>query len=161
MFWQSLRPFFEWSYSSAVAVWIRDSTWVFAWLEVFHLLGMTVLLGTVLVLSLRLAGLAMQHQPVARLAGEMSPWTSAGLALTIATGSLMFASEAMKCFESEPFRLKMVFLFLAIIFHFTLYRKVSRTNEDHFRPVLGKLAAGIALVLWFGVGAAGRAIAFF
>ena len=161
MFWQSLRPFFEWSYGSAVAVWIRDSTWVFAWLEVFHLLGLTVLLGTVLVLSLRLSGLAMQHQPVAQLAREMSPWSSAGLALMIATGSLMFSSEAMKCFDSEPFRFKMVFLFLAIIFHFTLYRKVSRTNEDRFRPVLGKLAAGIALVLWFGVGAAGRAIAFY
>jgi hypothetical protein len=142
-------------------VWVRDSTWVFAWLEVFHLLGLTVLLGTVLVLSLRLAGLIMKHQPVAQLAREMSSLTSVALALMLVTGYLMFSAEAIKCFESEPFRLKMVFLFLAILFHFTLYRKISRTNEDRFSPVLGKLAAGIALILWFGVGAAGRSIAFF
>ena len=161
MFWESLRPFFEWSNGSALGVWIRDSTWAFAWLEVFHLLGLTVLLGTVLVLSLRLAGLAMQHQPVAQLAREMSPLTSVSMALMIVTGYLMFSAEAMKCFDSVPFRFKMIFLLLAIIFHFTLYRKISRTNEERFRPVLGKLAAAISLVLWFGVGAAGRSIAFY
>ena len=73
----------------------------------------------------------------------------------------MFASGAMRYYASEPFRVKMTFLLLAIIVHFTLFRKVTRSEEGRFGPSLGKLTAVLVLTLWIGVAAAGRAIAFF
>ena len=83
------------------------------------------------------------------------------LGLVLVTGALMFSSEAMKCFQSGPFRLKMGFLFVAIIIHFTLYRKLTRADDGRFNSLSEKLTAILALTLWFGVGIAGRAIAFF
>ena len=62
--------------------------------------------------------------------------------------------------ESDPFRIKMSFLLPAVLFHFTLYRKMRRT-EGHSNPLWGKLAAVVASGLWLGVGIAGRWIGFY
>ena len=52
-------PFFRWADHTWIAMWIRDSTWVFALLEVFHLFGLTLLLGTLVVVNLRLFGFGL------------------------------------------------------------------------------------------------------
>src|SRR5580658_1600089 len=98
----ALRPVFQWCDASWLAVAIRDSTWMFAVVEILHLLGLTVLLGSLVVLDLGLVGLGMRRQPVARLAGELAPWIRGGLALMVATGLLLFISEALKCYGSPP-----------------------------------------------------------
>ena len=69
-------------------------------------------------------------------------------------------SEAVKCLESDPFRIKMAFLLPAVLFHFTLYRKLRR-SEGHLNLMWGKLAAVVASSLWLGVGIAGRWIGFY
>ena len=161
MFWETLRPVFQWSFRTGIGVWIRDSTWAFAYIEVFHLFGLTILLGAIFVMSFRLAGLIMPKRPVAELAREFSPWTTAGLAMVLISGALLFAGEAMKAYDSQPFRVKAVLLAVAIVFHFTLYRGVTQAPEGRVSPLACKLTAGLALTLWFGVGIAGRAIGFF
>ena len=88
------------------------------------------------------------------------PWMLVGMAVTIGSGSLLFVSEAMKCYGSPPFFVKMGFLFTALVFTFTLHRKLTKRNTPP-PPVWGKVAAGLSLFLWFGVGLAGRAIAFY
>lgn len=161
MFWESLYPLFKWCEGTWAGVAIRDSTWAFPIIETFHLFGLTVLLGAIVMVSLRLLGLTARHQPVSEVARQLAPWTLGGLAVMLTTGSLLFASEAMKCYDSGPFRIKMVFLFLAIVFHFTLYRKVTRADDGRLNPLWTKLTGGLALTLWFSVGLAGRAIGFF
>ncbi len=83
-----------------------------------------------------------------------------GMAVTMGSGSLLFVSEAMKCYGSLPFFVKMGFLFTALVFTFTLHRKLTKRDAPP-PPVWGKVAAGLSLFLWFGVGLAGRAIAFY
>jgi len=151
--------FFHWADDSAVAAAIRGSTWVFAFIEVFHLLGLTLLLGTVVLVNLRLCGYGLQRQSLAEVAIDALPWMLVGMAVTMVSGSLLFVSEAMKCYDSPPFFVKMGFLFTALVFTFTLHRKL--TKRDAPPPVWGKVAAGFSLILWFGVGLAGRAIAFY
>jgi hypothetical protein len=151
--------FFHWADDSAVAAAIRGSTWVFAFIEVFHLLGLTLLLGTVVLVNLRLCGYGLQRQSLAEVASEALPWRLVGMAVTMVSGSLLFASEAMKCYDSPPFFIKMGFLFTALVFTFTLHRKLTKRSSPP--PVWGKVAAGVSLFLWFGVGLAGRAIAFY
>ncbi len=77
----------------------------------------------------------------------------------LATGMLLFTSEALKCYGNESFRAKMVLLFFALAFRFTVYRRVLRA-ENGLLPRWAKVIAGISLVLWFSVGLAGRAIGF-
>src|SRR5215471_18888780 len=115
-----LVPFFKWCDSTWVGETIRGSRIYFPIIETFHLLALTVLFGGVLVLNLRLCRLMMKHQPVQQVAEDLSPWTLWSLGVILVSGILLFLSEAMKCYASEPFQVKMVFLFLAIVFHFTV-----------------------------------------
>lgn len=155
-----LLPFFRWCDSSWVGTSIRGSSWIFPLLEVIHLLALTLLLGTIVAIDLRLLGMGMRRQPVSLVARNLAPFTRAGLGVMVASGSLLFCSEALKCFGNDGFRAKMILLFLALTFHFTIFRKVTGSEDDKRSPLLGGLVGLVSLMLWFGVGMAGRAIAF-
>jgi hypothetical protein len=156
----ALRPVFQWCDSSWLALAIRDSTWMFAVVEILHLLGLTVLLGSLVVLHLRLLGLGMRRQPVSQLAGELAPWIRGGLIFTVATGAVLFLSEAMKCYGSPPFAVKMLLLSVAIGSHLIIFRQAVRMEASARLPLWTRPAACVSLALWFGVGLAGRAIGF-
>lgn len=138
---------------------IRDSTWAFALIEVFHLFGLTLLLGTLTVLNLRLFGWGLKGYPLKSVAADALPWTFVGMAVSITSGILLFLSEAMKCYGSLPFFVKMGLLAAALLFTFTFHRHL--TKADAPSPAVSKCAACVSVMLWFGVGLAGRAIAFF
>jgi hypothetical protein len=74
---------------------------------------------------------------------------------------LIFTGGAVSYFEGPWFRRKMVVLIIALIFNFTLFRKVTNAAEGRYSPLLNRITGLVALLLWFSVGAAGRAIAFF
>ena len=76
------------------------------------------------------------------------------------TGISLFLSEAIKCYDSQAFWVKMISLRLAMVFTFTIRRKVTMADETHVRPIWFKLVALVSLTLWFGVGAGGRWIGF-
>ena len=79
--------------------------------------------------------------------------------MILGSGVLLFLSEAMKCYASKPFQVKMTFLFAALIFHFTVHRKVTKNRS---RPGLfsGLFVGVVSSFLWLGVGLGGRAIGF-
>ena len=84
-----------------------------------------------------------------------------GLGVMVVTGILLFLSGALRYYGSGPFFVKMILFALAVLFHFTIYRRLVTTSDStsDFHPG-AKLAACVSLALWFGVGLAGRAIAF-
>lgn len=156
-----LQPFFRWCDSTAVAEAIRDSRFIFPIIESFHLLALTVLLGSIVLLSLRLLGAGLRTQSIPYVARSLAPLTLGSLIVMLLTGSLLFVSEAMKCFDNPPFWAKMETLAVAIIFHYTFVRSTVRSEQASKRRVRSTVAAVLSLVLWFGVGAAGRAIGFY
>ena len=160
MFPPAMRPLFQWCDSTWISVAIRDSTWMFAAVEILHLLGLAVLLGSLVVLHLRLLGLGMRRQPVSQLAGELAPWISGGLVFMAATGALLFLAEAMKCYASPPFALKMLLLLCALATHLAVFRGARRLTDGAQLPAWSRPAAYLSLALWFGVGVAGRAVGF-
>jgi hypothetical protein len=153
----SLLPIFKWFDASAMGAWVRDSRWIFPAIEAVHIVALALLFGALLILNLRLLGLTLTYKPVTRLARELAPWIFVSLVIILASGTLLFASEAMKAYASVPFQVKMLFLFAAIIFHYTLYRRATRS--DHV-AIWGKLAAVVSILLWLGVGIGGRGIGF-
>jgi hypothetical protein len=156
---QAIMPFFQWCDDTALAQAIRNSRIAFPVIENFHLFALTVLLGSIVVLCLRQFGLILKAQPVSEVAAALRPWNRWGLAVMLTSGILLFLSEAMKCYGNTSFRVKMIFLFAALLFQFTIYNRMVK-NEGASAPLGGKIAAGIVLCLWFGVGLAGRAIGF-
>src|SRR6059036_3051329 len=154
-----LLPFFRWADATWLGETIRGSRIYFPIIETFHLLALTLLFGAVIVLNLRLCRIIMKNQPVQQVAQDLSPWAFWSLVVILASGVMLFFSEAMKCYASAPFQVKMTFLFFALIFHFTIHRKVTKTDRD---PSLlsGVVVGSINAFLWLGVGLGGRAIGF-
>lgn len=159
--WETFQPFVERLGSTTFAQWIGQSTDRIAWLFVIHLIGLTLLLGGTFVIAIRLLDVGLRSQSVAALARNIAPWRMAGLLLSLITGALLFTGGAVSYFAGNWFRWKMVLLALALIFNFTAFRIVAYADEDRFNPWLRRTTGGLTLLLWFGVGAAGRAIAFF
>ena len=154
-----LLPLFRWADATWLGETIRSSRIYFPIIETFHLLALTLLFGAVIVLNMRLCGLMMNNQPVKQVAQDLSPWTLWSLAVILVSGIMLFLSEAMKCYASIPFQVKMVFLFAALVFHFTIHRKVRNSDRDPKR-VWGVLIGSINVFLWLGVGLGGRGIGF-
>jgi hypothetical protein len=159
--WDQLYPYFLWIEQTHLGHAIRESKWTFALAEVFHLFGITLFLGTILILALRLFDLILRQKPVAETAKELMPWSMTGLLLTLLTGTLLFTSEAVKCWGNIAFHYKALFLLMALPFQFTILHMVIRKDRQGFPPIVRKLTALTALVLWFGVAVFGRAIFFF
>jgi len=156
----SLLPFFTWCEQSAIGEAIRNSQWLFPVIESVHLLALVLIAGAVLVVDMRLFGLGLRRQPVAQLAREVQPWLIGGLMVMLTTGVLLFLSEAIKCYYSPAFTVKMTSLFLALIFTFTVRRKVALADESRVGPIWSRLVAIVSVALWSGVGIGGRWIGF-
>ncbi|MGB6941113.1 MAG: DUF6644 family protein [Bryobacteraceae bacterium] len=155
----AILPFFQWCDNTIISQAIRNSRVAFPIIENFHLFALTVLLGTLVVLVLRQFGLVYKAQPISEVASALRPWNRWSMAVMLTSGILLFLSEAVKCYGNTSFRIKMLFLFFALLFQFTVYNRIVK-NEGKSAPVGGKIAAAVAICLWFGVGLAGRAIGF-
>ena len=143
---------------------IRENGWSFPIIECVHVLAITFVVGTVVMVDLRLLGVASRNRAVSRLTSEILPWTWGGFVLALITGSLMFSSAAVKYFDNLPFRLKFAVMVLAglnmMVFHLTTARSMAHWDEHPSPPVLAKVAGALSITLWLGVIAAGRWIGF-
>jgi hypothetical protein len=155
----SLLPLFKWFDATLISQIIRNSTYIFPVVEVLHLFGLTLLLGTVTVVDLRILGVGMRRQSIPDLAGALAPWSVGAALLTIVSGILLFLSEAMKCYANAAFPYKMWFLLGGIILYFLTQRRITSPSSKMGAGRM-KVIAVLSLILWYGVAIAGRAIAF-
>jgi hypothetical protein len=144
----------------APIVLIRDSKYGMPAVQSFHLVGLTILLTTVVALDLRLAGLGLSDYAISRLARQLKPWTVGAIALVMSSGLLIFLATPGKYLDSRPFRLKMALLCGALLFHFGVLRRFTAADSVARSSLVNVSVACLSLTLWFGVGWAGRAIAF-
>lgn len=137
---------------------MQNSKWGFAIVEAVHLLALAMLGGAVLVVDLRLLGVILKREPARVIGRDLSRLLLGSLVVMILSGIALLSEEALKCYYSPAFRWKMALLVAAVIFYFTLHRR-ALLHTDTGEPTLWSRAAAIvSLVLWLGVGVAGRAI---
>ena len=156
----SLLSILEWCSKWGPIIFIRDSKYGMPSIQSAHLLGLTLLLATVFLLDLRLAGFGMMDLPLSGLARQLKPWTVGALTMMLLSGIFIFLATPGKYLGSNPFRAKMVFLCLAILFHFGVLRRFTASDHSSRPRLVNAMIAVISLTLWFSVGWAGRAIAF-
>ena len=155
-----LLPFFEMAESSALGEFIRTSLWLFPAIECVHLIGLVLLGGAVLLVDLRLLGVGLRDFPLKVVAANGHRLMLAGITLMIVTGVPLFLSEAIKCYYSQAFWVKMGTLAPAVLFALTIRRRVaSGAHGEYSRPALA-LTGAVSIGLWFTVAAAGRWIGF-
>ena len=153
-------PWIEWVAASALGQVISKSSWAFAVIESVHLLALAVIGGAILMVDLRLLGFGLRAQPLDRVARDAWPWFVGSWVVMIVTGVLLFVSEPQKLYFSTPFFWKMIFLLSASLFAVTVRRTVTMAGDGRTHPVVMKLVGLVSLLLWFGVGSAGRWIGF-
>lgn len=152
-------------YDSQIGTSIRESNYVFSIIESVHVLGITLLVGTIALLDLRMFGLVLRGVSVTRIARTVFPLTWSGFAIMFVSGFLLFWAEAAKNYGNPAFRIKLLLLVLVglnpLIFHTTIYRRVNEWEQLEVSPWRARTAAIISLLLWSGIVVAGRMIAYF
>jgi hypothetical protein len=150
--------FCRWCNGSYVGHVIRDSAWLFPFVEVFHLLALGLLGGTLVLVNLSLLGIRFGSVSTPELARELRPWMFGSIAVMLLSGFLLFSTEAVKMYGNWAFQLKMTLLLLALLFTLTIHRKVIDAQQT---PAgVRALTALVSLLLWLGVGLGGRALGY-
>lgn len=137
---------------------IKESLWYFPAIEAVHLLGLAMLGGAILVVDLRMLGVGITGAPVAVVARSANRWLLTSIAVLVVTGTLLFVSEAIKCYYNPSFWVKMSALAVGLVFTFTIRNRVARS--DRVGPAVYRLVAVFSISVWFVVAAAGRWIGF-
>ena len=156
----SLQHLWQMSYDSHTIDILRNSKYAIPVIQSFHLFGITLLLGSMVILNLRLLGIGFLQLPMAALSRQVWPWAVGGLLLAIGSGFLVFVPDPARYAANYAFRTKMVALCVAVAFQFLIYRKVIRSGAAESASRRNIAVACCSLLMWFLVGWAGRAIAF-
>ena len=150
--------------ASSIATRIRESLYLFPLIESVHVIGLTMVFGTIAIIDLRLLGIASTRRPFSRMASDIMRWTWAAFALTVTTGLLMFVTNAGVYYHNFYFRSKMTMLVLAginvVIFDRTVFRSVHRWDKDAAAPAAGRTVAAVSLLIWISIIFLGRWIGF-
>jgi uncharacterized membrane protein len=139
---------------------MRSYTYAFANIEVVHLLGLTVMLGTVYTVNFRMLGLALRSRSVSEVAQGLKWWIIGGYVITLGTGVMLFASEAIKMSDNIAWNYKLPALIFGLILQFTLWPYVTRPGKAEANPLLAKSVALLSTLVWLFTGLAARFIAF-
>src|SRR5687767_10063503 len=149
--------------SMPLAVAMRHDLWLYPVVEIVHIAGFVVLVGSITVVDLRLLGLGRTIS-VKALTRHAVPWSAGAFALIVPSGLLMFAAHASDFVSNRAFQLKLLLIMLAgvnaALFHVKSYRSVALWDRDAPPPSAARAHAALSLLLWFSVIACGRLLAY-
>jgi hypothetical protein len=156
----SLFRFCEWLASTPWSIALHESHYAYLGLLALHVLTLTVFVGTIAMVDLRLMGLTMVGVPVSDVMARLLPWSALGLVVMLASGALLFYAAPVLGYQNVFFRFKMVAFVLAMInawtFHRRIYRCVAEWDRDPVPPPVARMAGGLSLILWAAIITAGR-----
>jgi len=153
-----MREFFAGLEHAAWVMKIAETGWLYAAISVTHYFTLFVLVGTIVLVDLRILGVAARSQSVTQVADALFPWTWTALGLALLSGFLMFTTDGGDYYPDPVFRVKMTVILLALISAAIVQQNVRKWDQ----PVIStgaKLTAFVSIVLWVGAILAGVEIA--
>ncbi len=152
--------FLDWLEHSSLAAAIRQSLWMYPALEIVHIVGIVLLVGSTFSFDLRMMGFSTDI-PLGGMSRFLLTWARRGLILVIPSGLLLFITNAGSLGMDPTFWLKIGLLILAGLNALVFHRLVSKDRIDSLKlPIHSKIQALISMVLWIGVIACGRLLAY-
>lgn len=155
--------FLGWLAATELSQAMRTSRWLYPIVEIFHILGFVLLVGSVAMFDLRLLGWS-RLLPVQGLGRHLLPWSVGALALIVPAGLMMFSAHPHEFVENRIFLLKLALIAAAglnaALFHAGIYRSVARWGVGVTAPLPARLHALASLALWIAVIACGRLLAY-
>jgi cbb3-type cytochrome oxidase subunit 1 len=151
-FWMAME-------SWPVSMRIGESAW-FPLLESLHVVGATFVVGSILMVDLRLLRLAGREHALSRLMRDVVPWTWGAFVVAAVTGLGLFITRASAYVENRAFQIKVLLLLLAginmLLLHRVTLRERERLDSGESRSTAAQMAGACSLVVWIGVIVAGR-----
>jgi hypothetical protein len=153
----------QWLENSSWAVTIRQSLWLYPWLEIIHITGIALVVGAAFMFDLRLLGFS-RSLPVISLARHLLPWSKRGLILVVPSGILLFITNAEAIGKDPTFWLKMSLLACAglnaLVFHRFTRQALGAGAGQEALPRSARAAGLISIGVWIAVIACGRLLAY-
>ncbi len=150
--------------ASALGEAMRKWLWLYPSVEIIHILGIALLVGSIAILDLRLLGFS-RSLPVRRLSAHVLPWTLGSFVLIIPSGLAMFVAHANDLMANPVFALKVCLIMAAgtnaALFHAAVFRGAAGWDVDAMPPLAARASAALSLALWISVIACGRLLAYF
>ena len=147
----------------AIAKAMREWLWLYPCVEIVHIVGFAILVGSIVMLDLRVLGLSKRIS-VRALSRHLLPWSLGALVLIVPTGLAMFSAHASDFLGNRAFQLKMALLVAAglnaAFFHTGPYQSVKSWDVDAPAPAIAKVSVALSIVLWLGVISCGRLLAY-
>ncbi len=151
--------FWEWLQALPLSEYIGFTAW-FPFLESIHVLAIGLVVGSILMVDLRLLGVAGLSYAASRVIRELIPWTWGAFLVAAVTGSGMFLTRASVYIENPAFQTKLVLLLMACVnmalFQFRTFRSIGDWDAAAKTPVAARVAGATSLLLWAGAVLAGR-----
>lgn len=150
--------------NSGVAAWVNGSGATYPIVESLHVLAVALVFGTILIVDLRLLGLASTNRPYTKVAQDLLHLTWVGFALAVVTGLLLFLPTATAIFANVNFQVKMLLIVLAganmLILEFISARDVKIWDTSAPPPGKARIAGLLSLCFWAAIIVFGRLIGF-
>ena len=150
----------RWLEQTPLALAIQESQYGFPLVVGVHLLGLTLSVGTLLWVDLRMLGVTLRQAPLAHVYRSLAPWFSVGFALMLASGATLFTAFATLAYANGFFRLKVAAIGLAaanaLLFHFVTRPATAAADT----PLSVRAAGLVSIVLWTFVVLAGRMMSY-
>jgi uncharacterized membrane protein len=155
----TLAAFWERVAMAPLSTYIGE-TWWFPLLESIHVIAATFLVGTILVVDVRLLALAARAYPASIVSRETVPWTWGAFAVAVVTGIGMFLSRADHYVANRAFQIKLILILLAginvLVFHRIGWRDIESWDKGKRTTTIAKVAGALSICIWLGVLLAGR-----
>jgi hypothetical protein len=152
-----------WLENSALALAMRESMWLYPIVEIVHIVGIVLLVGSVAMFDMRLLGLS-KALPTRAMGRHLLRWTLLSLLLVVPAGLMMFSAHPGDFIGNKVFLLKLTLIVLAglnaLAFHFRVYRTVDEWDLGTEPPATAKTHALLSLGLWVAVISCGRLLAY-
>ena len=146
----SIVATFTWLEGLAWTTALRESPYGYPLIETSHVACIVIFAGLVIMMDLRLVGLAFTSSPLAQIQRRLFPWQMATFVLSTATGILLFCVDPLRYYRNVLFLAKLVFLILAGLNALAFHFKASRMEKgwDEQITATARLAGGTSLLLW-------------
>lgn len=160
----TMEHFINWLVASQASEAFKNAVWFVPTVQIFHILAISVLFSSMLMIDMRIWGWAGMSQGMSSIARRYLPWAWGALGVLVLTGSLLIVAEPDRELNNVSFWIKMSLLALGLVitavFQQTVHRNAKFWDQSSSGRGFVKFAAVFTLLIWAGVIVSGRMIAY-
>ncbi len=148
----------RWLEATPINDFMLEVPWAFPASETLHFMGLTLLIGSIMVVDLR--GLGLLRMIPFEQAHKLISLAIIGFGINLVTGALFLFADPSRYFANVGFRYKMLLILLAginaLVFELFVFRKAGAGGASAQDSMTAKVTSGLSLVFWFTVLILGR-----